>query len=963
MRDGERQRVAERLVADTVAAVLGRTGVDSIIRDRTFRDLGLDSLLTVPLCDRLTAATGLPVTAKTLFDHPTCARLARHLAAANSGITLPAQRPQPSGSTLRPERAAEPKPAAMQAPTSQAASPEPSHPASAESSPRTSTEPTTNASHSPGLPHEVEPIAVVGLACRFPGADSVQAFWRLLEDGADAVRPVPQDRWPTADPTDPLPSPVERAGLLRDGNDSFDALFFGISPREAKEMDPQQRLFLEVAWEALEDAGLANGRLEGSRTGVFAGATWHDFADVNPLPAGPVTPYTATGRALNMIPNRLSYVLGLRGPSMVVDTACSSSLLAVHLACRSIADRECDTAIVGGVNLLLSRDTSVALKEFGGLSPDGRCKTFDIRADGYGRGEGCGVVILKSLSRALADGDEIWCTIRGSATNNDGASNGLTAPSPTAQEDVLRDAYRRAGVSPAAVGVVEAHGTGTALGDEIEATVLGTVIGAGRPREAPLLLGSVKTNIGHLEAAAGVAGLIKTALALKYRKVPRSLHFQTPNPGINIAALRLRIPTETEPWPASGPALAGVSSFSWGGTNVHVVLEGWEEPTDPRPAPTSATPRHRYRLHLRSRREPLGRHGTPAAAHRTRVPCGSGALRPGVHPPHRTVVAACPLPRRGSRPGRGVRGSVRPRRMAGVSRRDPGRRRRLWSGGDHRWCRSGCARPTGRGTTRARVHPARAAPAVTRLRPRCDRSGGGRPARHARRGTGGRIRLEAMYGARTTVVAGPTEELRALVATWTGRGVGCAILPGGGSLRDSAVAGESLIAAVGQISPSAGRIPWYSSVTGGVLDWSTAGAGYFARVLGEPARLADAVDNLLATGPVRFLEIGVDPLLTPALRESADESGTERRSCPRCPGTMPRAWGPSPRWRGLRPSPNAREPDESALVTLAARTPRTLRELAGRMAATVRPKGSPAARTRWRPHSPGGPTTLTARPS
>ncbi|GHH83869.1 hypothetical protein GCM10018793_47010 [Streptomyces sulfonofaciens] len=929
----ERRRIAQRLVAETVAGVFGHADADDVAPDRTFRDLGLDSLLAVQLGDRLRAATGLPVTARTLFDHPTCTLLARHIEAAAADV--PGGRgAEPAGIAPEPEPAEVPEPPALPPlvpwstpPGPRPAADEPDEPVA-----------TGSAVSAPvPVPRHEEPVAVVGLACRFPGAEGVRAFWRLLTDGVDAVRAVPQDRWPTAGAMGPLPPPVERAGLLSGDTDRFDALFFGISPREAAEMDPQQRLFLEVAWEALEDAGLADGRLEGSRTGVFAGVTFHDFSDLNPVPTGPVSPYTATGRALNMVPNRLSYALGLRGPSVAVDTACSSSLLAVHLACRSIRDGECDTAIVGGVNLLLSGGTSVALKEFGGLSSDGRCKAFDARADGYGRGEGSGVVVLKPLSRALADGDDIWCTVRGSAANNDGHSNGLTAPSPKAQEEVLRDAYRRAGVSARDVSLLEAHGTGTALGDEIEATVLGTVLGAGREQDAPLLLGSVKTNIGHLEAAAGVAGFIKTALALKHRTVPRSLHFDTPNPGIDFAGLGLRVPTATEPWPAGGPALAGVSSFGWGGTNVHVVMEGWEA-AEARQAPAAggqcagavfvcAPGGSRWpgmaRQLLRS--EPAFREAVERCD-REFARCTGRSLLDALHgeedpgPVAEFAVQlglAAWLESRGVVPeavvGCGL-GEITAAVVAGVLEPADGIRLALGYG-EH------LAHLEAAGDTRA----------VMEL----DRD----DLRTALAQTGGRIRVAAVYGARTAVVAGPAEEVRALAATWAGRGARCAVLPGAAGCPDaSGATGESFTAAVGPVSPGPGRIPLYSSLNGTALDWPGVGTGYFARLLGEPTRLADAVDELLAAGHGLFLEIGTDPLLTEALRQSADDSGTGAlvlptmsRSDAGCTGTL----GALERLTRADP----RGPGDAALVTLAARTPGALRELAGRVAAAVGEEG------------------------
>jgi acyl transferase domain-containing protein len=423
-------------------------------------------------------------------------------------------------------------------------------------------------------------IAVVGMACRFPHAPNLASFWRLLIQGIHAVRQIDDRRWPVAtwhdqDPRTPGRAHTRWAGLLdEDELARFDPLFFGISPREAEDIDPQQRLFLELCWEALRDAGLRPPELEGTRTGVFAGTIWTDYGQLLGRNPGALSLHSATGKASNMVANRVSYVLGLRGPSMVVDTACSSSLVAVHLACQSIRAGDADAAIAGGVNLLIDPVTMVGLAKFGGLATDSRCKVFDAGADGFVRGEGGGAVVLKSLSCALAQGDRVYAVIRGSAINNDGASNGLTAPSPAAQEQVLSAAYRHTGVAPVEVDYVEAHGTGTSLGDPIEAKALGAVLGGpARPADRPLRVGSVKTNIGHLEAAAGIAGFIKTALSLDHGWLPPSLHFERPNPHIPFDELRVQVQTTLEPWTATTPRRAGVSAFGWGGTNCHVVLE------------------------------------------------------------------------------------------------------------------------------------------------------------------------------------------------------------------------------------------------------------------------------------------------------------------------------------------------------------------------------------------------------
>lgn len=422
-----------------------------------------------------------------------------------------------------------------------------------------------------------EPIAIVGIGCRFPGAEGPAAFWQLLTEGGDAISDVPRDRWDAEafydpDPSVPGTTNSRRAGFVQ-GAGEFDFQFFGISPRESAQMDPQQRMLLEVAWESLEDAGQVPDRLAGSRTGVFVGISTNDYGYLRYGNPELIDAYTGTGNALSISANRLSYFFDFRGPSMAVDTACSSSLVAVHLACRSLRDGDCTLALAGGVNFILSPALMINFTKAGLMAPDGRCKTFDAGADGFVRGEGAGMVVLKPLNRALADNDPIYAVIRGTATNQDGRTNGLIAPSRQSQEAVLADAYRRAGLSPGAVQYIEAHGTGTLLGDAIEASALGTILADGRPPGSRCLVGSTKTNIGHLEAAAGVAGLIKVALALRHRAIPPSLNFTDPNPNIPFDRLPLQVAQTLTPWPANGGrAIAGVSSFGFGGTNAHAVL-------------------------------------------------------------------------------------------------------------------------------------------------------------------------------------------------------------------------------------------------------------------------------------------------------------------------------------------------------------------------------------------------------
>lgn len=423
-----------------------------------------------------------------------------------------------------------------------------------------------------------EGIAIIGIGCRFPGAKGPDALWRLLRDGVDAITEVPADRFDidaVYDPTSTRPGTLcSRWGGFLQHVDQFDPYFFGISPREAARMDPQQRLLLEVAWEALEDGGQVPDKLVGSRTGVFVGMCNSDYAN---LLVGPenIDIYFTAGVAFSVLPGRVSYALGLEGPSVAVDTACSTSLVATHLACQSLLRGESDLALAGGSNLILLPEAGIGFSQAKALSPDGRCKFGDARANGFVRSDGVAVVVLKALSRARADGDRIYAVIRGSAVNNDGRSGGLLmAPSRLGQEGALREAYRNAGVSPSRVQYVEAHGTGTSVGDPIELEALGAVVGADRPEDRPCFVGSMKTNIGHTEGAAGVAGLIKVALSLWHRAIPANLHFHEPNPHVPWRDLHLVIPRELTPWPAdSRPALAGVSSFGISGTNAHIVLE------------------------------------------------------------------------------------------------------------------------------------------------------------------------------------------------------------------------------------------------------------------------------------------------------------------------------------------------------------------------------------------------------
>ena len=427
-------------------------------------------------------------------------------------------------------------------------------------------------------------IAIIGLGCRFPGASDATAFWQLLRDGVDAITEVPATRWDinalyNSEPATPGKMSTRWGGFL-DRVDQFDPHFFGIAPREAERIDPQQRLLLEVAWEALENAGQAPDQLAGSQTGVFIGISSSDYSRLQFEDCDRINAYTGTGNALSIAANRLSYVLDLRGPSLAVDTACSSSLVAVHLACQSLQNKECNLALAGGVNLILSPELTITFSQARMMATDGRCKTFSADADGYVRGEGCGVVLLKRFSDALLDGDNILAVIKGSAINQDGRSNGITAPNGFSQQVVIRQALENAGVAPAQISYVEAHGTGTSLGDPIEVDSLKAVLMSDRSPNEPCVLGSVKTNIGHLEAAAGIASLIKVVLSLQHGEIPPQLHLNQLNPYISLENTSFLIPKERHPWSVGAkPRFAGVSSFGFGGTNAHVVVEEPPVPT------------------------------------------------------------------------------------------------------------------------------------------------------------------------------------------------------------------------------------------------------------------------------------------------------------------------------------------------------------------------------------------------
>jgi acyl transferase domain-containing protein/NADPH:quinone reductase-like Zn-dependent oxidoreductase/NAD(P)-dependent dehydrogenase (short-subunit alcohol dehydrogenase family) len=816
-----------------------------------------------------------------------------------------------------------------------------------------------------------EPIAVVGMGCRFPGgANSPERFWDLLDQGVDSIREVPLERWDVDafyDPDVAAPGKIRtRWGGFLDRIDEFDADFFGIAPREAATMDPQQRLLLEVTWEALDDAGYPPARLTGSPTGIYLAAYNDDYAHLQYNDINTIGAHTSSGTAHSISSGRIAYLLDLKGPCLTVDTACSSSLVAVHLAVQGLRRRECQTAIVGGVSLVLSPEQTISLSKWGFLARDGRCKTFDARADGFVRGEGCGVIVLKRLSDALEEGDRILAVIRGSAVNHDGRSNALTAPNGLAQEAVIRQALRNACVDPSQISYIEAHGTGTALGDPIEVEALKNVIGALRPDGGCCVVGSVKTNIGHLEAGAGIAGLIKVVLSLKHEKIPPHLHFQRLNPLISLAQGCLVIEAQGRPWAAGkNPRVAGVSSFGFGGTNAHIVLE--EAPRLP-DEPADATSAYLLPISARSseglRRAAIEYQtfliGNGGRRYPLRDICYTAAALRTHHPKRLAVVAAsceqmaerltqflctterkeqAEIRRQNSKVGFIFSGQGSHWLGMGCElfKNDPLFRSRLeqcdewvhrnagWSpikvltddrhqhlldrteflqpvlfalqvALAERWQAWGVGPDAVVGHSVGEVAAAKVGGALTldqalgvvvnrgRLMQRDSGKGmmaavsaTAEEARELIREYSDRISIAAVNGPKAVTLSGDVDALQDLLKTLDEAGCFNKVLPVDCAFHSAHMNPyqDELISILDELSPQAGRVPIFSTVTGRREESKSFDAAYWGRNIREPVAFASAIEAMADWGCEVFLEIGPHPVLLPFVAQTIEARGQE----------------------------------------------------------------------------------------
>ncbi|MEU8825666.1 type I polyketide synthase [Streptomyces sp. NPDC048636] len=920
----ERERLLTDLVRTEAAGVLGHDSADAIASDRAFRDLGFDSLTAVEMRNRLTTATGLTLPVTLVFDHTSPTALARHLRAELLG-----------------ERAASPTPPVLRAAAA-----------------------------------DDDPIVIVAMSCRYPGgADTPEALWRLVADGRDAIAELPADRgWDLdalydADPERPGTSYAATGGFVYDAG-RFDAGFFGISPREALAMDPQQRLLLETSWEALERAGIDPATLRGSRTGIFAGAAYQGYGGSMRDVPDELEGLFVAGISTSVLSGRVAYTLGLEGPALTVDTACSSSLVAVHLAAQALRRGECALALAGGATVIGTPLTFTGFSRQRGLAPDGRCKSFAADADGFGMAEGVGLLLLERLSDARRNGHPVLAVLRGSAVNQDGASNGLTAPSGPAQQRVITEALADARLAPGDIDAVEAHGTGTTLGDPIEAQAILATYGQDRPEGRPLLLGSLKSNIGHSQAAAGVAGVMKMVLAMRHGRLPATLHIDAPTPNVDWSAGEVRLLTESAPWPEDGrPRRAGVSSFGLSGTNAHVIVE--QPPTEPQlPDPAPAT---------LDRCVPWVLYGRTADAVRDqalRLRAHLGlAEHPGPTPAdigHSLATTRTPFEHRAAvvggdrdtllagldalidgRPGEGaVRGTAArdPRPVfvfPGQGSQWPGMATELldaspvfaehlaacaealaphtdWSLLDvlteapgappldrvdvvqpvlfavmvslaEVWRSHGVEPAAVVGHSQGEIAAACVAGAlsledaarVVALRSKALRALIGRGGmlyvplaqREVERRLApwtGRLSVAAVNGPATVTVSGDPEALEELHIRLADDGVLCWPIPGvdfaGHSPQVEAVHDE-LLTALDGIAPRAAGIPFYSTVTGDVLDTTGLDAAYWYRNLRWPVLFHTAVGALVTAGHRLFVEASTHPALTVWLQESLEAAG------------------------------------------------------------------------------------------
>ncbi|AYF31946.1 type-I PKS [Micromonospora tulbaghiae] len=891
-----------RVVRAAVAGTLGYPSGDEVDPGRTFKDLGLDSAMAVDLRGRLAAALGVRTTPAMIFDHPTPARLARHL----------------SGE------------AAVAAEVSEV--------------------------------RFGEPVAIVAMACRFPGGvDSPEALWRLLDEGGDATTPFPTNRgWDLEslfhpDPDRPGTTYARAGGFLHDA-DQFDAGLFGISAREAQAMDPQQRLLLQTGWEALERAGIAVEQLRGTRTGVFVGAMTNQYGPRLSVAPQALGGHLLTGSSVSVASGRLAYVFGLEGPALTIDTACSSSLVAMHLARTSLLAGECTAALVGGVCVMTEPGLFTEFSRQRGLAPDGRCKPFAAAADGTAWSEGVAVLVLERLSDARRNGHPVLAVLRGSAVNSDGASNGLTAPNGPAQQRVIRLAAASANLRLSDVDAVEAHGTGTRLGDPIEAEALLATYGAERPAEQPLLLGSVKSNIGHAQAAAGLAGVIKMVMAMRHGILPATLHVDEPSPFVDWTSGAVRLLTESQPWPAvDRPRRAGVSSFGISGTNAHVILE--QAASEPEPEPVSGTVPW-----LLSGNDPgaltaqLGRLAGAVAGRNARDVAYTLARRSGlayraavVGGDHDELTARLAALAAGETPPGVVTGTVAERgqvvfvfpgqgsQWAGMAERlmaesEPFARQLAecdralqpyvdWSlsavlrgapGAPSLdrvdvvqpalfavmvslaalWQAAGVTPDAVIGHSQGEIAAAYVAGALTledaarvvslRSKALLSIAGTGTMAsiglpadEVAARLAGTSLAVAALNGPASTVVAGDDTAVRQLVGELTGQGVRARLIPVDYASHSAGVEPlrDLLHAELAPIAPRTASVTFFSTTTGAPIDTSTLDAGYWYRNLREPVRFQPAVMALHESGHSVFVEVSPHPVLTYGIQETLDVPG------------------------------------------------------------------------------------------